>query len=131
MTDFNFTVCCVCGIEFGVPKTYDDKRRLDGESFYCPGGHSLSYGEGETEKLRRERNQLKQRIAEKDDIIIEEQAARHNAERSASAYKGRVTRIKNRIGKGVCPCCNRSFENLQRHMASKHPDYADVAEKAA
>ena len=23
----------------------------------------------------------------------------------------------------VCPCCNRHFTDLQKHMASKHPGY--------
>jgi hypothetical protein len=26
----------------------------------------------------------------------------------------------------VCPCCNRTFSNLQRHMAHKHPQFAKV-----
>jgi hypothetical protein len=24
-----------------------------------------------------------------------------------------------------CPCCNRTFLNVQRHMASKHPELKD------
>lgn len=27
-----------------------------------------------------------------------------------------------RIGAGICPCCNRTFSQLARHMQSKHPD---------
>jgi DNA-binding XRE family transcriptional regulator len=23
----------------------------------------------------------------------------------------------------VCPCCNRSFENLRQHMATQHADF--------
>jgi hypothetical protein len=23
----------------------------------------------------------------------------------------------------VCPCCQRSFQNLSRHMKTKHPEY--------
>ena len=38
--------------------------------------------------------------------------------------KAAKTRLKNRVGKGVCPCCNRSFANLKRHMASQHPEFA-------
>lgn len=38
--------------------------------------------------------------------------------------RGVVTKTKNRIGKGVCPCCNRTFVELARHIATKHPDYA-------
>lgn len=44
--------------------------------------------------------------------------------------KGVVTRTRNRIANGVCPCCDRSFTNLQRHMASKHPDYAHAPAEA-
>lgn len=131
MTEFHFEVCCVCGIEFGCPKHYIDKRREDGKGFHCPNGHNLSFGDGTNEVLRRERDRLKQRLAEKDDAIYEAQDERDRANRQATAFKGHVTRIKNRVGKGVCPCCNRTFQNLARHMGSQHPDYVQAAEKVA
>lgn len=37
--------------------------------------------------------------------------------------KAAHTRTKNRIAKGVCPCCSRTFLDLQRHMQTKHPDF--------
>lgn len=42
--------------------------------------------------------------------------------------KGVATRLKNRAAHGVCPCCNRTFQQLARHMSAKHPDFktADV-----
>lgn len=40
------------------------------------------------------------------------------------AARGQVTRLKNRAAAGVCPCCNRTFHQLVRHMAAKHPDFA-------
>jgi hypothetical protein len=30
------------------------------------------------------------------------------------------------VANGVCPCCNRTFQNLARHMAGKHPDYEEA-----
>lgn len=54
---------------------------------------------------------------------------REGAERSASAYKGQATRLRNRIKAGVCPRCNRTFQNLQRHMAGQHPEFKPEAEK--
>lgn len=51
---------------------------------------------------------------------------RRDMERSRNAYKGQVTKVKNRVSKGVCPCCNRYFKNLHRHMENKHPDYAEA-----
>lgn len=32
---------------------------------------------------------------------------------------------------GVCPCCSRSFENLQRHIASQHPTFGAETPEAA
>lgn len=33
------------------------------------------------------------------------------------------TRTRNRIAAGVCPCCNRTFQNLADHMRTLHADY--------
>ena len=49
--------------------------------------------------------------------------AKHATRRMAAA-KGELTKMKKRVGNGVCPCCNRQFVNLQRHMATQHPGYA-------
>jgi Fe-S oxidoreductase len=56
-------------------------------------------------------------------------AQRDQAQADARAQKAAKTRIKNdrdriktRVANGVCPHCNRTFQNLARHMASQHPD---------
>lgn len=121
--------CYKCKTPMWIPHELNEaalKARGD-VAFYCAYGHKQFYVEGETEeqKLRRERDRLAQRIAEKDDDIRQERERREAVERQLSAQKGVVTRIKNRVGKGVCPCCNRTFENLQRHMHSKHPAYVE------
>lgn len=60
-------------------------------------------------------------------ITPEFEAARRNDHTSfycpRRAQKGQNTRLKNRIAAGVCPCCNRSFQNVARHMAGQHPDF--------
>jgi hypothetical protein len=119
--------CIECGCVFGVPGGFTAQRRSDNRTFYCPNGHRMSYHENETDKLRRERDRLAQRIAEKDDEIKRQRELREGTERQLTATRAVVTRIKNRVGKGVCPCCNRTFENLHRHMTSKHPTYAAEA----
>ena len=43
MQQFVETECCVCGIAFKVPRNYLAHRREDGEGFYCPNGHSLTF----------------------------------------------------------------------------------------
>ncbi len=99
-------------------------RGPNGIQFYCPYGHVQHYIQGETEadKLRRERDRLQQRIAQKDDEI-------KDLENRRRAAVGQVTKLRNRVGNGVCPCCSRNFANLARHMHTKHPDWA--AEAAA
>lgn len=100
-----------------MPQWFIDTRRKDKRSFYCPNGHSLSYAEGEADTLRKQLEAEKQRV---EMFRLENQAK----ERKLSTLKGQLTKTKNRITKGVCPCCNRSFVQLGRHMQTKHPDYA-------
>jgi hypothetical protein len=119
--------CIECAIHFWVPRYFDSRRRADRRSFYCPNGHSQAYTESEADKLRRERDRLNQRLAQKDDEIRHQSERREAAERAAAAARGQVTKIKNRVGRGVCPCCNRTFENLARHMVVKHADYTQEA----
>lgn len=116
--------CPACGVRFGVPTGYTANRRKDKRSFWCPNGHSMSYTESEADRLRRERDRLQQQLALKDDEIRWQREIREAAERSASARKGQITKLKKRAAAGVCPCCNRSFENLRRHMDSQHPGFA-------
>lgn len=129
---FELQDCISCQIAFMVPVGFTARRREDNQTFYCPNGHTMSYPKygTEAEKLRRERDRLKQEAAR-----LEEQAALENkwrleaqeaaraAERRAAAARGQVTRLKNRAVAGLCPCCNRSFVQLSRHMSTKHPGF--------
>jgi len=115
--------CPVCFIDYAIPKAMNDKRRAEGGNWFCPNGHSLHVSETTTDKLTRERDQLKQRVAEWQDYERQASERAEAAERRASAARGQVTRLKNRAANGVCPCCNLTFANLQRHMASKHAGF--------
>lgn len=44
------------------------------------------------------------------------------------ATKGVLTRTKNRVAKGACPCCNRYFRDVHSHITSQHPEYSGEAE---
>lgn len=117
------TICCVCGCTFAIPADMIRKRRENRESFYCPNGHSLSFTESTVNKLEKE---LVREKAKTDQALADAkwQRERHReAEKSIVAYKGNVTKLKNRIGAGVCPCCNRSFIELASHMLTKHPGF--------
>jgi hypothetical protein len=122
--------CFRCKCDIWLPdELCHAARRSDRVEFFCSYGHAQIFCQGETEeqKLRRERDRLAQRIAEKDDEINRQRALREGTERQLSATRGVVTRIKNRVGHGVCACCNRTFGNLARHMATKHPSFSAEA----
>lgn len=128
MTEMVSMCCGNCGIEFHVPKNWNDVKRKDRTSWFCPNGHERHYvAETEEDKLRKERDRLKQNTAYLEDRNRQLSEARETAERRASAARGQVTKLKNRAANGVCPCCNRTFPNLARHMATKHAGF--VAEE--
>lgn len=118
-------ICGECGVEHYFPEALDKRNHELGRKggWTCPNGHSRIYSESDTDKLRRERDKLIQDAAYKDDRIRELQASSSTAWRKVSAAKGQITKIKKRASNGVCPCCNRTFSDLARHMAGKHPGF--------
>ena len=114
---------CWCGTAHAVPEElYNFQRQQfdDGvhpKGIYCPLGHVWApSGEPEVEKVRRERDLARDRTA----IARSE---RDQAEASRRAQKAATTRLKKRVGAGICPCCKRTVKQLAAHMKSKHPDY--------
>lgn len=123
----HWTTCWKCKVEYYIPPAlYTAARASHKISIYCPYGHSGVFHEGPTEedRLRQERDRLKQQTAMLNDHLRIERENHSATGRQLSAQKGVVTRIKNRVGHGVCPCCSRNFQNLKRHMSNKHPAYA-------
>lgn len=111
--------CCNCGMTFGVPVEFDRRRRDDHSSFYCPAGHSQSYiGKTEEQKQRERADRLERQLANRDEDLRATRA-------SLIATRGVLTKTKKRLANGVCPCCNRHFANVERHIANQHPDYAE------
>lgn len=120
--EFTPTVCAACGVRFCMTAHLENERRLDGGTFFCPNGHSLHYSRShigklreEADGLRRERDRLKQDQARLEQELAAAQAAERNAVAAAE-------RVRNRAKAALCPCCNRSFSQLARHMKLKHPE---------
>lgn len=110
--------CSGCGVVYGLPYGFIDNQLQDKQIFYCPNGHSQQYIKSEADKLR------EQLVQEK--AATEWQKARANRlEKDLQVQKGQATKLRNRLAKGVCPCCKRSFTVLSRHMKTKHPDYVE------
>lgn len=120
--------CPGCGVTFAVTKRFNDCRRENKKDFYCPNGHRMSYTESTADCLRRERDRLAQQIAERDDEIKRQCKLRVATERQLTAAKGQATKLRKRVSAGVCTDCNRSFENLRRHMETKHKHSTFAAE---
>jgi len=106
---------CWCGISFAIPENLH-RWMKDGRDHHChcPMGHEMIFREDNRTKLERERAEHR---ATRDLLKAEE--------RSHSATKGQLTKAKKQVHRaehGVCPHCRRSFQNLQRHVKSKHPE---------
>lgn len=122
--------CCKCGMPLGLSATWVKQARGVGNftmKFWCPYcGTSQGWGESGIEKqikrLTEDRDRLlrlaEERRQAKDLALAEAEHFR----RSRDGLKGELKKVKQRVGRGVCPCCNRTFGNLKRHMQSKHPE---------
>ena len=114
--DYRQLQCSECGVVYFYSERWCVERGQDKRSWGCPNGHSQVFCEGEIDRLRRERDLLKQDAAR----LEEEKAA---AERETQ-------RLRRRIGRGVCPCCNRTFTNIARHIKTKHPNIVPLKKSA-
>ncbi len=123
-TELTMLTCPSCGGTFAISSVYYDEARKEGsfkQCWTCPYCKtSRGFGESIHEK---EKKQLEEKIAA---LTSAKQYAEQEAEyfrKSRDGIKGVLAKERKRVGNGVCPCCNRSFKNLMRHMAQKHPDH--------
>lgn len=120
---FEVTHCCKCNVQIALPRRVMRDFRDNHDTFYCFQGHGQQFvGPTEAERLKAELAREKSRHEWTRKL-------KDDAQKSASAYKGKVTAIKNRIANGVCPCCRRSFQNLQRHMSGQHPEWKEETDQ--
>ena len=109
--------CCNCGMVFAMTQDFKKRRLKDRKSFYCPSGHHQYYtGETEVSKLKRKLDHAQQEAQRQQQNTIQARSERDASNR-------RYGRIRDRVKNGVCPCCNRTFQNLASHMANKHPNF--------
>jgi hypothetical protein len=122
--------CCNCNMKFGMDRQFYNECRDAGPNkvFYCPNGHRQWYSKGRIAELEQSIASLKNR----ESYLQQANASLHNKltekNHSIRALKGVKTRIMNRVKNGVCPCCNRSFSDLQKHFKSKHPELLKTTE---
>lgn len=124
-------VTCWCGTRHAVPeelRDIQDRQHRDGLAvigIYCPLGHQhIPSGKGEAAELREQLEAEQEKLRRQQDRAARLVAERDQAEASARAHKGAATKAKKRAAAAVCPCCNRSFVQLRRHLETKHPNYS-------
>jgi hypothetical protein len=118
---------CWCGIKLAIPENlYDWMQEDSGRSCYCPAGHKFYFTEGRAARLERELKAEKDRRARAQAAADRHRARADHNEARRVAQKAATTRARKRHAAGVCPACKRTFQNVQRHMESKHPDYDPV-----
>lgn len=124
--------CGACGGTYAINERYRQERQNKGETWHCPycnceWGYT---GNSDNEKLRRELVAERERLASARRMIESTQAEAEHFRKSRDTMKGLLHREKKRVGNGVCPCCNRSFQNLKAHMKTKHPNHGAEEVKA-
>jgi hypothetical protein len=121
--------CCRCGMPLGLSETWMKSAKEAGhfkKMFCCPyckvdQGWGVSVHEAEVAKLNREKAALASDLQWVKQKRTEAVAEAEHFRKSRDGMKGALRKVKVRIGRGVCPCCNRTFENLRRHMETQHP----------
>jgi uncharacterized Zn finger protein (UPF0148 family) len=133
-TELTTLTCPSCGGTYAISSEYKDEARKQGgfkQCWTCPycktsRGYGKSRHEEEKEQLEAEIASLtrEKQGAEERGIYYEKEA--EHFRKSRDALKGVLAKERKRVANGVCPRCNRSFTNLQRHMATKHPEHANA-----
>lgn len=124
------TSCGSCAIDFAMPGEKLTRHRCDGTEFWCPNGHRLTFKQTREQELREklERAEKQLEYARTSRKSWQDQA--ETAERRRSAQVGVTTKLRKRVANGVCPCCNRSFVDLHKHMSGQHPEFASRESEA-
>lgn len=116
--------CAHCGTPFGIEENlHRGLRRTKDCTFYCPNGHSLTFGHTEIDELKAQLTREERRIEALETRAKHAESRAGLAERRRRAAKGQLTKLQNRIANGRCPCCDAVFPDLLEHMKAAHPDY--------
>lgn len=108
--------CGGCGLWWAVDREWDRARRRDGRDIHCPNGCVRVYRETEADRQRSRAERAEANLA-----FQRERA--ETLRRSLIAKSGHLTRLRNKMARGECPCCGSQFKNVRRHMIRKHPEF--------
>lgn len=112
---FSTMQCCSCHISFAVTARFEKDRRNDRKTFHCPQGHPQSFLAGQNEESR-----LRAEVERQKELREAEAARLQRIEGERNQIARAHMKMRTRVMNGVCPCCNRTFQNLLRHMHTEH-----------
>ena len=123
IVDFTMMVCGGCGIPYMIPTSRYNELRNNKGGFYCPNGCSRVFtGKSDAEKFQEQMAEMKRTMEQEAETL-------RNRIMDEIQAKRKVELKLKRVSNGVCPCCNRTFGNLARHMKTKHPEIAQQPSK--
>jgi hypothetical protein len=131
-TELTTITCSGCSGAYAISTVFMEEARRKGgfaQCWSCPYCKSeRGFGESEKSKLESKIAALERSRAYLEQSRTEARQEAEHFRKSRDGIKGALVKQKKRIGKGACPCCNRFFPNLHRHMLSKHPEHATQPE---
>lgn len=129
MTTYGYTAtltvtsCGECNIPFAMPDNLEYWARKEGRRFYCPNGHQLRYVESDLDRVKKQLAESEEKANRRLARLNEERDAHAHTTHQLHGTQGALVKVKRRISRGVCPCCTRTFSNLQKHIEDMHPAY--------
>lgn len=123
--------CGQCGGTYAINERFRKQCQEHSRSWHCPYCDcSWGYrGPTAAERERAKRLELERRLRCEEANHERTREELDHTEHRRRAEKAAKTRIKRRVGAGLCPCCNRSFRNLAEHMKTKHPSEVPDSQK--
>ena len=112
--------CGECSIVFAMPTSKYNRCRDQGEGWCCPNGHNRVFCKSENAKLQEQLNAERQKAVREQQAREQSQAETNELREKNNKITGKLSRVYKRVRNGVCPCCNRHFDNLEGHMKTKH-----------
>ena len=103
--------CSECNSPIALTNQQYQRHKENGTTFWCSAGHSQIFTQSENQKLAEAQGRV---------TFLETKV--RNTEGMLTAEVKKRRRLEKRVNNGVCIHCHRTFQQLARHVKSKHPE---------
>lgn len=91
--DFEKVICCSYGIPFCMTDDLHAQRQKDGDTFYCPNGHSQMFTTGTEKVAEQELAKAREEIRQKSKQLTEAKTAAIKADLKQQTANRRLCRV--------------------------------------